>query len=385
MPPLIITLILFLSLLAGFYLFVIWQCLFIWEKIPAWEVPQNHQYKTSISIIVPARNEAAGIVDCLQSILNQNYPQHLFELIVIDDHSTDETIDLVQAIDSPQVRLFQLADFLQDGHSQAFKKQALSLGIQQAKGELIVTTDADCLAPPDWLRLIASFYESNQPKFIAAPVNFHEEENLLERFQSLDFMGMMFITGAGIHSGGFHMCNGANLAYPKSVFLEVNGFAGIDHLASGDDLLLLHKIAARYPERIGFIKNTKATVVTKAKKSWRSFFQQRLRWATKSSSYQEWQLTLILALIFLFCCSILLCFIASIIFGWPALVMFASLLIVKSIADYFFLNRAAQFFNRTDLMPSFWGAQILHITYIVTIGFWSNLVKKYEWKGRRVK
>lgn len=385
MTLLSIVLLLLLSFLVGFYLFVIWRCLVVWNKIPSWAVPQNFHSQTKISVIIPARDEAKGIIKCLNSILNQNYPPHLFEILVIDDHSTDGTADLVESLKSPQIRVLKLADHLSKPQNQAYKKQALTLGINQAEGELIVTTDADCLAPPDWLSLIASYYEKHHSKFIAAPVNFYQEESLLERFQSLDFMGMMLLTGAGIHSRTFRMCNGANLAYPKKVFQEVNGFTGIDHLASGDDLLLLHKIAARYPNQIGFIKQAQATVRTKAKATWPSFFQQRLRWATKSSSYQEWQLTFILALIFLFCFSIVVSFFAIIFLGWTALVLFVCLLLLKSLADYFFLRQATQFFNRSNLIASFWPAQLLHIIYIVLIGIWSNLVKKYEWKGRKVQ
>lgn len=336
-------------------------------------------------MIVPARNEAAGILETLQSLVNQSYPRHLFEIIVIDDHSTDATPDLVQSLNNPQIKFFHLREYLQGQQANAYKKLALGLGIQKAKGELIVTTDADCLAPTNWLLLIASYYEKNPCKFIAAPVNFFQEKNLLEKFQSLDFMGMMLLTGAGIRTGLFHMCNGANLAYPKQVFEEVNGFQGIDHLASGDDLLLLHKIAARYPGEIGFIKNVEATVCTQAKATWTSFLQQRLRWATKSSSYQEWQLTFILAMVFFLCVGIVVSGVASFFLSWSFFMCFLILFLLKSLADYFFLNRAAHFFQRDDLMSAFWVAQFLHIFYIVVIGIWSNLVKQYEWKGRKVR
>ena len=338
-----------------------------------------------VSVIVPARNEAENILACLQSILLQNYPPELFEIIVIDDHSTDGTGELVKAIASPQIKLLHLADHLENNASLAFKKMGLQLGIQHAKGELLVTTDADCIAQKNWLRFIVSFYEIQQPKFIAAPVNFHQEQSLLERFQSLDFMGLMLITGAGIQSSVFHMSNGANLAYPREVFERVNGYEGIDHLASGDDLLLMHKIAARYPGRIGFLKNFNATVLTQAKPTWKGFLSQRLRWATKSSSYQEKQLTFILAMVFLFCLSIVFSLLATLILGWTALLYFGALFLLKTIADYFFLKRAARFFNRKDLMSSFFLAQWLHILYIVIIGILGNLVKKYEWKGRKVR
>ncbi len=130
-----------------------------------------------------------------------------------------------------------------------------------------------------------------------------EEKSLFEKFQSLDFIGMMGVTGAGIHGRFMNMCNGANLAYEKKAFYEVDGFNGIDKIASGDDMLLLQKMANRFPNQICFLKNKNATVLTHAKSDLKSFFQQRIRWASKSSSYQEFQITFILALVFFFCVS----------------------------------------------------------------------------------
>ena len=113
------------------------------------------------------------------------------------------------------------------------------------------------------------------------------ERNLLERFQSLDFCGMMGITGAGIHKKYLLMGNGANLAYEKAVFEEVGGFEGIDHLASGDDILLMQKIAKVYPEQLVFVKNLEAVINTTAQPTWRAFIQQRVRWASKSAQYPQ--------------------------------------------------------------------------------------------------
>lgn len=351
-----------------------------------WKLPQDFQPRTSISVLVPARNEAANIAACIKTVLQQNYPPELFELIVIDDHSTDATAATVQGFPTvhQKLRLLHLSDFINNEPLKAYKKKALEVGIAQARGELIVTTDADCLAQPDWLRLLASLYENRQARCIAAPVNFYRETNLLERFQSLDFAGTMLLTGAGIRSRFMRFANGANLAYPKAVFEEVNGFAGIDHLASGDDMLLVQKIAARYPTDVHFLKNAAATVFTAARPDWRSFLQQRIRWATKSSAYREWQITLMLAGVFFFCCNIILCALLS-PFWRAAAVALGFQLAVKIFFDYQLLGSACRFFHRKGLMRHFLPAQVLHILYIVVLGFAANLIKQYEWKGRRVQ
>ena len=357
-----------------------------WKNLPQWETPFDFQPQTKVSILIPARNESANIHRCIQSILAQKYPASLFEIIVIDDHSTDGTAEVVQAFGASNVRVLFLKDFVKDrAKLKAFKKKAIEIAIQKSMGELIVTTDADCVVPAEWLNLLVSFYEKKQYKFIAAPVNFHEEKSVFEKIQSLDFLGMMGVTGAGIHRKFMNMCNGANLAYEKKAFYDVGGFEGIDGIASGDDMLLMQKMAKHFPNKIGFLKNKNATVLTKAMPDWQSFTQQRIRWASKSGSYQEFQILVILALVFFFCVSIVVnLFLLPFFFGKIIKVLLIQLL-VKTIIDYFFLNQMSVFFGRKDLMKIFLPAQVFHIFYIAIIGFLGNVVKRYEWKGRKVK
>ena len=377
----------FSFLLAGVYVFIIFRYLIGWRSLLEWRIPPAFSPTTKVSVLVPARNEASHIAACLKSILTQSYPASLCEIIVLDDHSEDETFSIAEGISRahPRVKVLRLIDFVKHGETQSFKKKAIETGIRHTTGELIISTDADCITQPDWLMLMVSFFEKNTPVFIAAPVGFYKEKNLLERFQSLDMLGMMAVTGAGIHLRMNQMCNGANLAYPKAVFQEVNGFENIDHLASGDDMLLMQKIAARYPERIGFLKNSRATVFTTAKPDLRSFLSQRLRWATKSASYRDWRVTAILGMVFLFCWAIIFSFLFSIWWGWKAAALAAVLLLVKTVADYFFLREMACYFGRSDLMKNYLPSQLMHLAYIAVIGLMANLVKRYTWKGRQVK
>ncbi len=361
-----------------------WQYISGWANLATWEIPVNFEPSTSITVLIPARNEAEHIEKCLQSIVKQHYPKLLWEVIVLDDHSTDETAALVKAMQHPNVNLLHLADFVSEDETQSFKKKAIEVGIAHAKGDLIVTTDADCIAQVNWLALIASFYQVKESKFIAAPVNFYEECNTLERFQSLDFMGMMGIAGGGIQKQFMRMCNGANLAYTKAVFHEVNGFEGINHLASGDDMLLMQKVARRYPEGIGYLKNYESTTFTHAKPNLKSFLSQRIRWSTKSGSYQEWLVTFILAVVFFFCANLVLNALLLPFLGWDALVLLLIGLTVKAIMDYWFLSQMSHFFRRNDLMRSFFTSFFMHIAYIVVVGILAVTVKKYEWKGRQV-
>ncbi len=356
-----------------------------WKNLPFFVHTEGSLPTTFISVLIPARNEADNILLCLDTILNGNYPKDLFEIIVIDDHSDDATPQLVHAHSSANIRLIELKNYIKLADNQPFKKRAIEAAIGESRGNLIATTDGDCLAPPDWLRLIAAFYEQSGKRFIAAPVNFYGEKTAFERFQSLDYIGMMGVTGAGVAGRFTNMCNGANLAYEKALFHEVGGFKGIDHVASGDDMLLMQKIARFHPDALGFLKNPAATVLTKAKPTLADFMSQRLRWASKSSSYTEVFTVLQLVMVFVFCWNILLSLCLSIVYGVPTLFLFLFQLSLKSISDYVFLQTMARFFKREDLLQPFLRPQLFHILYIIGVGSLANFKKTYQWKGRTVK
>ncbi len=375
---------LFFSMLGVAYTILVERYRQVWEKMPEWEIPPGYVPGVMISVVIPARNEAAGIGACLESLLRQGYPAHLFEVLVVDDDSSDETAAIaLQVADSRISVLRPPGTPLPEGFV-AYKKRALETGISKAKGELILTTDADCVLPPHWLELMASCYERKGWHGITGPVAFQEEASLFERFQSLDLLGMMLITGAGMRMGLTHLANGAAFGFSKAAFEAVGGYSDISRLASGDDLLLLHKIMARYPGQTGFLK-TAQPVRTQALGSLIAFFRQRVRWGTKSKSYSDWKITAVLALVFFLCWSILLSLALLFWLPWYWLTIPAFLISSKAWADYRMLRSAARFFGRNDLVNVFWPAQALHILYIAWVGLASNLVGSYKWKGRRVK
>ena len=364
------------------YFLLILYFLYHWSKIPQADFTPQAFPSTPVSIIIPARNEAANIGACLQSILSQNYPAQLMEIVVVNDHSEDDTAIIVQSVPDPRIHLINLADYPIQGH--AFKKHGIQTGIRQSQGKLILSTDADCQMGPEWLGRMVAFFEQKQVQMIAGPVNFHQEKSLLERFQSLDFLGMMLLTGAGLQSGLMRMGNGANLAYTRAAFEAVSGFNGVDQLASGDDLFLMHKIEQQYPGQVRFLKSLEATVYTTAMPDWRSFFQQRVRWGTKNAAYQEWQITAVLGLVFGLCWAIIGAALLSPFvpgLGYCLLILLAA----KIGADYLLLSTASIFFQRKDLLRVFWPAQVLHVLYIAIVGLWANVRKGYEWKGRAVR
>jgi len=231
------------------------------------------------SILVPARNESKNIINCIEAILAQDFPKEQFEVIFINDHSTDDTLELVNEKFVKSIRIIDLEDYKVFG-----KKAALKEGLKKAKGNWIITTDADCMVGKHWLIQFSNSIVTDDPIFCCGPVSFSIHNTNIEHFQQLDLIGMMGVTAGGIFRKSSYLANGANLAYKKSVFNEVNGFDGIDKKASGDDMLLLQKVVKKYPDQITFIKSTESIVQTSPEKNLQTFFNQRLRWASKGNS-----------------------------------------------------------------------------------------------------
>ncbi len=380
-----------LLLLSFVYLGVMFAYFHAWKAMPEWQVPKGYVPKIHVTVVIAARNEAGHISDCLNAVLNGSYPAKLRQIIVVDDFSEDATAHLVagfmakQANRSPDILLLQLENLLSAEHRfRANKKKAIELAVAMANGDIIACTDADCLAPEDWLLLLASRFEVRQDlAILAAPVAIHRERNLLQRFQSLDFLGMMGITAAGIRLGWHRMGNGANLSYRKEAFLEVGGYAGNEQVASGDDMFLIQKMAERWPGCVGFLKNSGAAVHTEAMPEWSGFWQQRLRWGSKNAGMKEWPIRLILLAVWLFCTGIwvsaLLCLFAYL--GWQVLVY---QVLAKMIADWLLLREMCGYFGRAGLMRWFLPSFLIHTGYIAFAGLGSMLFGRYRWKGRVV-
>ena len=363
-----IFLFIFYSLLIIYY----WQS---WKAIPDF-ILTNRAATTKISVIIPARNEENNIRQLLEALQKQIYPPELFEVIVVDDHSTDKTIAIVQQF--PTVKLIEL----KDDNINSYKKKAIETGITAATGELIVTTDADCIPRKEWLQTIASFRQEKGSVFIAAPVALNCNSSVVEILQSLDFMILQGITGASVHKNIHSMCNGANLAYDRKVFDEVNGFAGIDHIASGDDMLLMHKIWKLYPDKVHYLKSKDAIVSTRPMQTLKGFFNQRIRWASKAKKYDDKRIIAVLLLVYLFNLSFCWLLVAGCWHHYYWIILIG-MWVAKTIIEFPFFISVSNFFNKKWAVRLFLFFQPLHIIYTIISGLFGQF-GKYEWKGRRV-
>ncbi len=347
-----------------------------WQKTVDY-VSERPENPLKISVVIAARNEAENIPRLLDSLLSQTYSSENFEVVIVDDHSTDNTFQLISQQQHSNIRVLPLEA------SMGGKKKAIEFAISQTTGALIVATDADCQLPPSWLETIAAFCVDNQSLFIAAPVKFNYRDRLIERFQALDFMMLQGITASGIALNLHYMCNGANLAYSRKAFEDVNGFEGIDRIASGDDMLLMHKIRKNHPLKIHYLKNENAIVKTQPMPSWKSFLMQRRRWASKNLMYDDIKIKFILIFAYVFN----LWFFVLAVSGLfsPIHFFYAFIfMLVKACIEFWFLKDVAKFYKEEELLKYLFLYQPLHLIYTIFTGLWSQF-GNYEWKGRSTK
>lgn len=341
----------------------------------------NHIPEEFVSVIIPFRNESENIIANVKSIINQNYPNDRYEVIYINDNSTDESLQLLCKFPKPdRIKVLSLPDKYSPN---AHKKRSITNGIENSKGDLIVTTDADCFYSENWLRSLLGNFDT-ETGFISGPVEFIEEENLFSKIQKLEFAGLN-LTGAGlIGTGRPTICSAANIAYRKKVYDEVGGFKDHMNLSSGDDELLMQKIAMDTNYKIGFSLNRDSIVKTKSNSGIHNFYQQRKRWASKGLFYKNYNLILMLASIYLFYLGLILQPFLIILVSTSIAFAFGSSLVIKIFLEYLVLKKGKKILFPNLSFKPFLLAELLQVPYIVIAGF-TGVFGNLKWKGREIK
>ena len=365
----------FLVLIAG-YAFIILYFYKGWINLPVRSRKKDLVNFRTVSIIIPARNESERILPCLEQLLKQNYPKDKLEIIVVDDHSEDNTADIAEQAGCKVIRMKNIT-------ANSYKKLAVESGVKASKGEIILTTDADCIPGRNWVLEMVREFETSGCRFLAGPVAYHKDNTFFKKIQHLEFLALIGIGGGGISNGFPMFCNGANMGYVKKDFLELQGFDGINEIASGDDELLLHKFYNKNPESIGFCKSEDAIVYTEAISSFVDFYYQRKRWASKSTRYKNHTVTLIGVITYFL--NLLLVLMALLgLWNSSMLLFFLIGLGMKTLVEIPLIYSVTKFNKRRGLMFLLPVEQFLYIFYIVLFAP-AGLLGKYKWKGRLVK
>ncbi|TXG36732.1 glycosyltransferase family 2 protein [Seonamhaeicola maritimus] len=361
------------------YLLLIGSFVLGFDKVKNFEL-KDLPPKTTFSIIIPFRNEVENIPELLNSISKLEYPKNLYEIIFVDDHSEDDSVEVIKGFDCAQPDIEIIKN---ERHSNSPKKDAISTAVNHSKNEWIITTDADCVLPKYWLVSLDEFIQKKHSKCIVPPVTYNNTKGFLNKFQLLDFLSMQGATIGGFGINKPFMCNGANFAYRKTIFNELNGFEGNRTIASGDDIFFLEKVIKVYPKGVHYLKSEHVIVNTKPQLSWSLLINQRLRWASKASTYNNWfsKFTGVIVLLSNALIITLGLFSALSLFNFRT---FLYLLFIKFNIDLLLIYKSASFFNQREVLQSFPFAFIIYPFFSVYITFLS-LIKKYKWKGRTFK
>ncbi|MCF6280169.1 MAG: glycosyltransferase [Flavobacteriaceae bacterium] len=331
--------------------------------------------ENTFTIIIPFRNEEMNLPSLLDSLLKIDYPKELFEIILINDDSTDNSVKIIKQFKS-QVTIIENIR-----KSNSPKKDAIETAVQQSKFDWIVTTDADCIVPKKWLLIFDNFIQKNNSKMICAPVTYTVNSSFLEQFQLLDFMSLIGSTIGGFGIKKPFLCNGANLCYSKKAFYNVNGFEGNNNISSGDDIFLLEKMIASFPNDVHFLKSFDALILTKPQPTFKQLISQRVRWASKTSSYNNWLGKFIGTSVLLMNLLIIILLIFSIL----NIISFQVLLqtyIIKFLVDFILIFKMLNFTKQTRNIIFYSIIAIFYPFFIVFTSFLSVFKIRFIWKGR---
>jgi biofilm PGA synthesis N-glycosyltransferase PgaC len=349
-------------------------------RLPRFQSSNTHPI-TKFSIIIPFRNEEMNLPALLKSIEHLAYPTEFFEVILVNDASEDNGEHILQKL--AQESKLQLLILQNKRISASPKKDAIRTAMEQTKHEWIITTDADCELPKNWLRCFDQQIRNEVPNMICGPVVYKRNRSLLGHFQFLDGLSLQ---GVAMGSFGWSqpiLCNGANLAYKKSVFEAVEGYKYNDHIASGDDIFLLEKIQTNYPNTVYYLNSKEAVVLTKPENNWSQAIQQRIRWASKTAKQKNTQ-SKVLGIIVLLGN---LAFIASLfLFAWDSRPVYLLMIILglKIAMDLTLLRVVGQLLGKPISFLHFLVNTIIYplLTLWIVV---NSITGNYQWKGRKFK
>lgn len=367
-----------LSLILVAYVILIAQLILGYDKVKTFK--RTHvEPKTAFSIIVPFRNEEKNLPKLLQSFSKLNYPYKLIEIVMVDDFSTDssERVCIKWRLDHEFLDTTLLENLRL---SNSPKKDAIGRAVPIIKHDWIITTDADCTVPENWLLTLDNYIQKHQPEMIVGAVKYKTKNNWFHRFQQLDLLSLQGTTIGCFGLRKPFMCNGANFAYTKKLFKEIGGFDGVSKNASGDDVFLLQKAAKKHLDKIHYLKNTESIVKTKPENDLFDFFMQRVRWASKTTGYQSGYAKFLAVVVLLMNLGLVAGCWLSVVgkLDWSVLLGVFS---AKYLVDYWLLYKTNKYLLKGQwILPLATG--VIYPFYSSLVGIYS-LFGRFSWKGRQ--
>jgi len=343
-------------------------------------IPQNLDDKSpqnSFSIIIPFRNEAQHLPQILKSLSALNYPSTLFEILLVDDHSEDGSKAICEQWLTKNTRL-NISILDNRNLARSPKKSAILTALKIADKDYILTTDADCIVPEDWLMHFDQHLQNYASDLVAGPVKIIEDVKFWTKFQVLDMMSLQVIGLGSFKTPNALFCNAANLCYKTKPFKDIQAFDNHKDITSGDDVFNLEAFQ-KQGKTVRALVHPDATVWTKAEENFQSLTQQRIRWASKAKFYSNTFLMALGVLVLLTNLGLVL----SLILGFSSLDFqwFWWLWVFKLGVDFYVLYVGNQFFH-TKLCLRDYLVMLLIYPFVSTYFGLLALRGNFSWKGR---
>jgi len=335
----------------------------------------HHNSEIKVSIVIAARNEEATIERCLQSIFEQDYPNELIEIIIVDDASSDKTFELAKN------KLLASKIFHQviKNATPLGKKKSIKLAIESTGTDFIVCRDADTFSNSEkWLSTIIKYSASTKKEFIICPIAIDYKNGVLEAFQEIETSILNLFAISSAYFKVPFLCNGANLAFTKKLFYETGGYKNHLSIPSGDDVFFLQEVLQNSPEKIGYLKNSDSVVYTYPEKTVFALIQQKIRWSGKvflTKSVINWLSAAIIAL----CNGVWLWAIISMVFTSQNPVFALIFVFSKLLIDILLVFLAARFIRVKASLPMVFLVGCLYPIYATIVTVLAPAIKP-NWK-----
>ncbi len=362
-------------LMLGAYSWWILRRVISWKLYPTTPSAQAIGFKPRVSVVVAARNEAIRIDELLDDLLIQDYPAELMEIVIADDFSDDDTVELVEkklSFGKFEYRVIKSA--AQDAQG---KKHALWRAINAAKGDIILATDADCRLSTHWVSSMVVKFHDPEINMVAGMVAIGNAEGMLSKFECMDQMVLSAVGAACLANGTPLLCSGANLAFRKSAFEKVGGYSYGINDPSGDDTYLMFQLGAS----VAYNKDKESLVLTEPVGSFLGLIHQRIRWASKMKGYGKPYITFTGAVVSLVNLAPLFLVVLYVLDFLPVWFLFVWFLL-KFTMDMLLVKPIASFYGQSSVLTIAPLYALIYPFYTL-VAFFTLFKKGYEWKGRR--
>lgn len=337
---------------------------------------KNPNKLEKLSVVIAFRNEAKNLPLLLDALQNQTLSNNLFEIILVNDHSVDCSVAIIEEFATKLliIKVLELTD------KSKGKKAALSLGVSMAVNPIVVFTDADCLPSNRWLESISQCAGSGAD-FIIGAVVMTSDNSFFSKIQSLEYASLMATAAGSFGTNHPIIASSANLAFRKANFHSIYNHLN-PKISSGDDMFLLHQAKKIKGCKMLYLNEADAIVRTYTVSTISGALNQRKRWASKSIYYKDFD-TIFVGLVVLLFNFMLVALLIWSIFNSQLLLLFAILLIIKSSVDFMLLCNYLRFIEQQKLLWIFLPLQLLYPFYVL-FSFFAGIVNKGHWKGRKI-